>query len=217
MLTPKPKLASRRSTGAILLPIPLLALSLAAGLARKTVVGASEQLLTVRGILKQHHKVVLDLAGPHASEENLGARNPFLNYRFDILFEFTEPAGSAGVSGHTGEEDNPQPRHSIRRVTVPGYFAADGNAAESSAESGSVWRCVFRPPTVGLWVATVAFTAGPSVAIAPMGRDATDDGSVSPGPGSTATPVEGVHGLSTTFLVLPTDKQYATPTVACNV
>ena len=76
--------------------------------------------------------------------------NPFLDYRFDILFSTTTDDGLLG-------ESVPSPRLAVRRVTVPGYFAADGNASESSAVSGNVWRCVFRPPTVGLWTATVTF------------------------------------------------------------
>ena len=49
----------------------LVALSVALTSSTETGVGASEPPLTVRGVLRQHHKVMLDLVGPYASEESL--------------------------------------------------------------------------------------------------------------------------------------------------
>jgi len=49
--------------------------------------------------------------------------------------------------------------------TVPGYFAADGNASETSATSGNVWRAHFSPPALGEWNYRVSFTTGKDVAI----------------------------------------------------
>jgi hypothetical protein len=63
----------------------------------------------VTGELKQWHKVTLTLDGPQAAETDTDP-NPFTDYRMDVTF--------------THESGTP-------RYTVPGYFAADGNAAET--------------------------------------------------------------------------------------
>ncbi len=49
--------------------------------------------------------------------------------------------------------------------TVPGYFAADGNAAESSAAGGTKWRAHFTPDHIGRWLYTVHFSAGKNAAL----------------------------------------------------
>jgi hypothetical protein len=71
----------------------------------------------ITGELKRWHKVTLTLDGPSASEA--GTPNPFMDYRMNVTFSNT-------VSGLT--------------YLVPGYFAADGNASETSATSGNKWR-----------------------------------------------------------------------------
>ena len=45
-----------------------------------------------------------------------------------------------------------------------GYFAADGNAGESGAESGNLWRAHLSPDRVGQWAYTVSFISGSGVA-----------------------------------------------------
>ena len=50
-------------------------------------------------------------------------------------------------------------------VVVPGYFAADGDAANSSAESGTVWRAHLAPDRTGQWSYRVAFTQGQLAAL----------------------------------------------------
>ena len=72
----------------------------------------------ITGELKQWHKVTLTIDGPSAHETN-NAPNPFLDYRMMVTF--------------THESGPPSYR-------VPGYFAADGNAARTSATSGNKWR-----------------------------------------------------------------------------
>src|SRR5688500_6014695 len=74
----------------------------------------------ISGELKQWHDVVLTFDGPATSET--ADPNPFLNYRLNV--EFTK--GS-------------------KKYTVPGYFAADGNSAETSAAVGNKWRVHFVP------------------------------------------------------------------------
>ena len=48
---------------------------------------------------------------------------------------------------------------------MPGYFAADGNAANTSADAGYVWRVHLSPPATGKWVYRVTFRKGSGVAV----------------------------------------------------
>ncbi len=89
---------------------------------------------TISGELMKWHKVTLTFVGPETSET--AVPNPFLDYKFDVVFTH---AGS----GKTYE--------------VPGYFAADGNAGISSAESGNKWRVHFAPDEVGEWSYEASF------------------------------------------------------------
>lgn len=83
--------------------------------------------------------IVLDFNGPATSET--AAINPFTDYRLDVTFT-------------SGE----------RSLTLPGFYAADGNAAETSADSGSVWRVNFRPDLEGEWTWEADFRKGVNVA-----------------------------------------------------
>lgn len=91
----------------------------------------------------------LNVVGPQAAET--GAVNPFLDYRLDVTFE-----------------------HAGRKVVVPGYFAADGSAAESGAAAGTAWRAHFVPDAPGEWKYTVSFRTGAGVALAAMGTGTAD-------------------------------------------
>src|SRR5689334_3195636 len=72
--------------------------------------GANPEV-AISGELKQWHKVTLTLTGPQADEVS-STPNPFMDYRMTVTF------------GH--ESGSPS-------YSVPGYFAADGNAANTSA------------------------------------------------------------------------------------
>ncbi|TWU28644.1 DUF5060 domain-containing protein [Bythopirellula polymerisocia] len=124
---------------------------------------------SISGELRQWHKVTLTIDGPQASED--GDLNPFLDYRMQVTFR--HPA-----SGLT--------------YNVPGYFAADGDAANSSATLGTKWRAHLSPDHSGEWTYTVSFREGPGVAI-------SDD----PNAG---TAVDSVDGLMGSFEVSSTDK-----------
>lgn len=93
--------------------------------------GACQQELTVdiSGELKQWHNVILTLDGPQAHEQD-SLPNPFIDYAMEVTF--------------THESGDPV-------YVIPGYFAADGNAAESSAESGNKWRAHLAPDKTGNW------------------------------------------------------------------
>src|SRR5262245_51581197 len=93
----------------------------------------------VTGELKKWHKVTVTFDGPSTSES--AAANPFRNYRLNVTF-------SRGA----------------RSVTVPGYYAADGNAGESSSASGTKWRVHFAPDEEGAWTYTASFRTGVDIA-----------------------------------------------------
>jgi hypothetical protein len=103
---------------------------------------AGNAAVKIAGELRQWHKVTLDLAGPFAAETDT-APNPFTGYRFDVTF--------------THESGAPSYR-------VPGYFAADGRAAETSATAGTAWRAHLSPDKPGTWNYRVSFTAGANAA-----------------------------------------------------
>jgi len=98
--------------------------------------------ITVSGELKQWHKVTLNLAGPFAAEPDT-APNPFTDYRLNVTF--THSSGSPAYN-------------------VPGYFAADGNAANTSATAGTVWRAHLSPDKAGTWTYRVSFVSGAAIA-----------------------------------------------------
>ena len=82
-------------------------------------VAASEAAIS--GELKKWHKIELVFGGPESSE--MADNNPFLNYRLDVSFSNGENV-----------------------YVVPGFYAADGNAAETSADeepgrAGAAPRC----------------------------------------------------------------------------
>ena len=92
----------------------------------------------ISGELKKWHKITLTFDGPETSETH--SYNPFLNYRLDVTFF-----------------------HEEKSYHVPGYYAADGNAAETSAESGNKWRVHFSPDETGEWHYAVSFRMGANI------------------------------------------------------
>lgn len=95
---------------------------------------------SIDGELKKWHRVTLSFLGPETDE--LAEVNPFLEYRLDVHFT-----------------------HGDKTYVVPGFFAADGNAAESSASAGNVWQVRFTPDAIGDWTYTVSFKKGKNIAI----------------------------------------------------
>lgn len=144
----------------------LAALAAVSGLDARQTSGAA-----VSGDLRQWHKVTLTLDGPQADETD-SAPNPFVDYRLTVTF-----AHESGTPVYH----------------VPGYFAADGNAANSGASSGNKWRAHVTPDRTGRWDWSASLVAGKAVAI-----DTAAIGS--------ATPVAPVHGLRGSFVIAPSDK-----------
>ena len=99
--------------------------------------------VTISGELKQWHKVTLTLDGPFANEQD-NEPNPFTDLAFNVTF--------------THESGSP-------KYVVPGYFAADGEAANSSAKAGTQWRAHLSPDKTGTWNYEVSFTRGNSAAL----------------------------------------------------
>ncbi len=130
-------------------------------------VQSSTAAVVVSGERKAWHRVTLSFEGPQAGEG--GETNPFLDYRLTVAF-------TNGVTSYL----------------VPGFFAADGNAADTGATSGRRFRVHFAPDAPGTWRFTAFFRSGPGVAI-----------SDSPTAGAPLPP-DGVTGA---FEVAPSDKR----------
>lgn len=93
----------------------------------------------------QWQPVTLTLDGPFAHELDQDP-NPFRDLSLVVTF-----------THHSGEFE----------YHVPGYFAADGKAAESSATSGTKWRAHFSPDLPGEWTYHTTFLTGKDVALQP--------------------------------------------------
>ncbi len=121
----------------------------------------------VSGELKQWHRVSVTFVGPETAET--ADPNPFRDYRLTVEFTCDET-----------------------KYVVPGFYAADGNAAETSAERGNRWRVHFTPDRPGKWSYRASFRTGPDVAL-----------SLDPQAGK-PTAFDGVQG---SFTIEPTDKR----------
>lgn len=104
--------------------------------------GAPALFSSVSGSLLTWQRLTVDFDGPLVSEQ--GALNPFRDYRLSVQFLHLR-------SGLVLE--------------VPGYFAADGDAAETGATTGMTWRAHLAPPLPGLWAYQASFRSGTDVAI----------------------------------------------------
>lgn len=99
--------------------------------------------VAIAGNPRQWHNTELTLDGPFAHERD-NEPNPFTDYRFEV--RFTHESGAPNY-------------------VVPGYFAADGNAANSSAESGTKWRAHLSADKPGHWKYRITFHRGKNAAL----------------------------------------------------
>lgn len=127
----------------------------------------TQKKVEIRGELKKWHRVSLVVEGPESSE--MDENNPFLNYRLDVTFTNSE-----------------------KSYVVPGFYAADGNAAETSAKSGNLWMVHFTPDKTGEWSYSVSFKAGENIAVADNA--------------SAGTPISKVDGATGSFTIAESDK-----------
>ncbi len=111
------------------------------------------QAQEVSGELKRYHPVAVTFDGPTRSENAA----TFTNHRFNL--NVTAPDGT--------------------ELTIPGFFAADGNAANTSATSGNKWRAYVLPLQTGTYAFEASFRTGTGVAVsldANAGSPAAFDG-----------------------------------------
>ena len=94
----------------------------------------------ISGELKKWHNISLTFDGPNTSET--ATPNPFTDYRLLVTL----------TNGN-------------KSYTVHGFYAGDGNASETSANSGNKWRVHFAPDEAGVWNYAVSFRQGDDVAI----------------------------------------------------
>lgn len=130
------------------------------------VAAAGAQDVTITGELKTWHRVTLSFAGAETSEA--AEPNPFTDYRLLVTFS-------------NGDYS----------TVVPGFYAADGNAGETSADRGNVWRVHFSPNMSGEWSFDASFRTGPNVVLSPAQHAGTKT---------------GFNGERGSFVVEPTDK-----------
>jgi len=132
-----------------------------------TYLTSAEGALT--GELRKWHKITLGFEGPLTSER--ASPNPFIFYRLDVTFRHDE----------SGKE-----------YLVPGYYAATGDAAHTSADSGNAFLVHFSPDEVGVWEWTASFVKGNWI-VAKSIEDGTSAGFF--------------DGQTGQFEILPTDKE----------
>ncbi len=96
--------------------------------------------IKIDGELRQWHKITMDVSGPKTSESD--KINPFLDYKLEVTFS----------KGN-------------KTYVVPGFYAADGKAAETSAEGGKIWKVRFVPDETGTWNYKISFRKGKDIAV----------------------------------------------------
>lgn len=127
----------------------------------------SSKIPEISGELKQWHKITLSFEGPETSE--LDSVNPFLDYQMYATFTKRD-----------------------KSIIVPGFFAADGHAAETGASTGNKWHVIFRPDDYGLWEYHISFLKGKNIAV----KERSDENGQE----------VAFHGAEGEILISPSDK-----------
>ncbi|QEG23879.1 Kelch repeat-containing protein [Mariniblastus fucicola] len=91
---------------------------------------------------KKLHTKTLSFIGPQTAEDD--DDNPFTNFRLNVIFK------------HAASD---------RTFEVRGFYAADGDAANTSATTGNVWQARFTPDRSGDWTYQATLRHGTDVAI----------------------------------------------------
>ena len=112
---------------------------------------SQQKPVSIDGELKKWHRITLSFEGPETSE--IAENNPFLNYRLEVTFT-------------NGEE----------KFIVPGFYAADGNAANTSSNFGNIWQVRFTPNKTGEWLYKVSFKTGENIAVSDASLNAESAG-----------------------------------------
>ncbi len=117
----------------------------------------SQELVNNKAVYKQWHTIELLFEGPETSETRTD--NPFLNFQLQVTF----------TNGNT-------------KRTIRGFYAADGNASETSASSGNKWKVRFSPDSIGKWSYTASLKQAENIAISDFNKG--EDVSISNSKGS---------------------------------
>lgn len=105
----------------------------------------NDQDAELTGQARKWHKLALTFT--HDAElSETSTPNPFLDLRLVTYFLHAE---------------------SSTLLAVPGFFAADGDAAETSATAGTRWRTNFTPDRAGTWYYVASFRGAPGIALDP--------------------------------------------------
>ncbi len=120
------------------------------------------------GELKTWHKTTLEFVSDVTFKEDTST---FRDYRLDVTF----------THANTG-----------KTITVPGFFAADGKAADSNATSGKIWQVNFNAPLDGKWSYDASFRTGNDIAASTAAK--------------AGKAVGYIDGESGTFRIAKTDK-----------
>lgn len=91
--------------------------------------------------------LTLEVTGPRLSETT--ETNPFTDINLTVDFS-----------------------HDGRVFSIPGYFAACGQAALNGCEEGAVWRVKFTPDDIGTWCYSVQFRQGTDIVFGGLGEPA---------------------------------------------
>ena len=115
--------------------------------------------VSIQGTRKLWQTLTMTFPTSVVTHESLHAagRNPFLDYRLDV--SFAHPASGT-------------------QHLVPGFYAADGDAADTSASGGHRWQCHFTPDRVGRWEWHAQFRKGPGIAVDPLRAGSPADSSI---------------------------------------
>ncbi len=106
-----------------------------------TAIQASLFAQQIEGELRKWHKITISADLPNTALNE--SATTFKNHRMDVIF--TDPNGG--------------------KIRVPGYFAADGNAANSSAKQGTTFKAHLRPYMTGIWNYEILYYTGNNVAL----------------------------------------------------
>lgn len=102
--------------------------------------GANKRSSQAKFAAEKWHTTTLSFKGPKVSESD--NTNPFTDYRLMVEFQ-----------------------HEDTIHTVRGFYAADGKAADTGADSGNIWQVRFVPEKTGTWLYTARLSQGRDVAL----------------------------------------------------
>eukprot|EP00903_Cladosiphon_okamuranus_P004255 g4253.t1 len=95
---------------------------------------------TALPVFMRWHTLNLTFGGPNTSEN--ASENPFTDYRLSVTFS-----------------------HQDSHYQIRGFYAADGDAANSGADSGNLWQVRFTPDQTGEWHYSAELRKGKDIAL----------------------------------------------------